>query len=271
MNLGWAQNKKRPRWARVLAGVAALALLGALLWLYTAFNGFPPCKWATTWRVRSYIAQAYPQTDYQVEGAFYNFKQGDYGCHVTSPSSPDTAFTVYAAYGGLGPLRDCYHDYVTSGMNTLNRLEQELHAAVEEIVAQGFEYPTRLVLCTMVYGASEPQLPLVVDMPFDLQALPGPAALTVWTSCQEPTWQEAARRLLLLKALMEEQGIWVEQYSLSLEYPYDQEGMPITFEGGIHVFDVPAQLLTDTPSLPQQLQQHALEWEAQHDKEKQPE
>ena len=73
--------------------------------------GNPISDFIVTKRSESYIAENYPDTDYTVEDASYDFKTGNYYVNIISPSSPDSGFTVYSdTKGNIG--YDTYEDAV---------------------------------------------------------------------------------------------------------------------------------------------------------------
>ena len=73
-------------------------------------------------KAAEYISQAYPDTDYVLDNAYYDFKDNCYQVKVHSPSSQDTYFTLNYDNKTYELVRDGYESSVLSGINTRNRI-----------------------------------------------------------------------------------------------------------------------------------------------------
>lgn len=73
-------------------------------------------------KAAEYISQAYPDADYVLDNAYYDFKDNCYQVKVHSPSSQDTYFTLNYDNKTYELVRDGYESSVLSGYNTRNRL-----------------------------------------------------------------------------------------------------------------------------------------------------
>jgi len=264
--------QKKKLWLRILVGTAALAGVGFCLALVTSFYGNPISAALATSKIRTYVAETYPQENFVVPQAAYNFKDGSYGSFIQSQTSVDTAFRVEVLRDGR--IDDNYPAMVSARFNTFSRLEAQLDREVETILRGEYPYPTRLILAAMKDEADAARIAaLRLDMPFDLYHPPLPVELTVWTSCEQPDYPTLAQRLLELKALMARRGVPVSRYSLDLEYPYHEENgvlLPENFNG-LAVYDFPAENLVDSPDLPRILEEYQRQQEAEGSKEKQAE
>lgn len=115
---------------RVIAFVFASSIVLVLGYFYVSFNGNPISSWLASHNAKEYIAETYPNTDYQTEKAFYNFKFAEYVVRVKSQKNIDEHFSL--SYHWTGKLeRDSYEDEVKSGWNVLMRLEDEYRGLVD--------------------------------------------------------------------------------------------------------------------------------------------
>lgn len=262
--LGYALHKGpgRPALARAAAGAAAALLAAFLISGYVQLNGELFTRIWLTLRTRSYVSERWPGADYQVEFAGYSFKTGEYLCHVTSPSSPDTRFSVYVQEGALA---DSYEEYVASGRNTAERLQQELGDWAERTLQT---HSGLAVEFAFVSWEKEETPPVELDQLLRLDRLPAPFALTAWvTSDQAGSWAELARILLELQQTLEAEGVRATSYSVDLRWPAGPDGQPVRYDGAA-VYDLPAEVLENTPAarLPAALEAWQAQREAQAEK-----
>ena len=128
VGLGWlvhytiARPKEGSRWKRVGSGVLALGLCGLVFWGCNSFFGNPISYAAASSHAEKYLEEKYPDLDLLTgELEFDWYSGGHYALFVYSPTSGDTYFEL--RYNKLGRLEwDGYDFYVTSGSNTLERL-----------------------------------------------------------------------------------------------------------------------------------------------------
>ena len=232
-----------------IAGLIAILVFFAALW--DGFNGNPVSVAVSTAKIKDYVARTYPDQELAVERAFRDFKRGGYSCLVRSPSSQDTFFTV--SINGER-FTDSYEFQVTRRNNTRERLESELHGLVTAAVEDSFPYETQLVGAELIMDEEESTpADWLLDMPFDLENLPEPVGVRVWTCTDRPDYQTLALRLLELRALLEKAGIYPDFYSMTLEMPYGEDGRPVSFDASAQVEYFPSQQLTDDSGLTQRI------------------
>lgn len=115
---------------RIIAFVFASAIVLVLGYFYVSFNGNPISSFLATRNAKEYIEEMYPNTDYQTEKAYYNFKFSEYVVRVKSEKNMDEHFSL--SYNWTGKLeRDSYEDEVKSKWNVLMRLEDEYRVLVD--------------------------------------------------------------------------------------------------------------------------------------------
>ncbi len=236
-------NTKRLRKAAAL--LAALILLGGLLFFANALVGNPLSRLLAAQSAKSYLAEQYPQTDYQLDKPFYSFKDGYYYVDVTSPSSQDSCFTL--RYGWRGNLlSDNYEDLVLSGENTARRLEGEYFTCCKAVFnSPDFPYPVTIGYGSLaqVYDPRELELPqedlpgspttpmkiweLELDGEYDLSALGRDhGELTLYVPSEERTAAKAAEILLETRRRMEAAGLPFASIDFTLEPPRNADDTP---------------------------------------------
>lgn len=245
---------------KLLAGLAGLGLIVLLLTMAFAFVGNPVTAAIATWQIRSYVDETYPQLQLEVPWATYNFKFGEYMTYLESPTSPDTAFTVSWKRGAI---YDRYETEVTGRFNTYRRLQQELDAQIEALLARDYPYETTLVLADF---QDEGDLStLTLDMELDIHQPPLPIRLTLWIVEEEPSYERLAQCLTELDQLMQARNIPVLSYSVNLEKPRMEDGTPQ--DGTIYLSDYPADQI-GAENLPQVLEAYQKERSKEMEKEK---
>ena len=141
---------------RILTLLAVLLLLAAG-WIANAFLGNPVSAFLVRRNAREYIRTAYPQMDLRLEDARYSFKDGSYHAFVVSDSSRDTHFTLY--YDALGRLfADTYEDRVTSGWNTIRRLD-EAYRQITDPVLESLPYDVHIAFGELRHFFEEEEVP----------------------------------------------------------------------------------------------------------------
>lgn len=261
--------KKKFSLIRIIAVFSSLALCFIIFFFINSLYGNPVSATFATNRIHTYIAKTYPENNFIIEKATYNFKNSSYVSIVHSPTSEDTIFRVYDRNGRI---EDDYAYEVANKLTTYRRIEDDLDEEVETIIKEGYPYPMRLIGGKMIDVPDIEQY-FTLDMPYHIQVLPLPIEVLVWTSTDKPSYEILAERLLELKSLMEQYKIPVEYYSMSLEYPYHEENgelRPDIFDS-LSVERFPVAVLVDRPDLPKLLEEHVVAFEAEGAKEKESE
>lgn len=129
----------------ILAVIVILILTGAFL-----FFGNPVSEFLVKRNAEKYIAENYKAYDYIVESVNYDFKTGNYYANISSPSSIDSSFTLYAgANGKIG--FDTYESAVEGKWNTAGRINDEYRLKVEKALEnEEFDYE-----CNIGFGDIE--------------------------------------------------------------------------------------------------------------------
>lgn len=126
-----------------------VAIMLAILYVINGLFGNPVSKLLARHTAKKYIAEHYAGTDFEIEEAYYNLKTSGYGVKVISPTSRDTSFRIYTTGWGIFTY-DSYEDDVLSGMNTLNRLNNDYRDKVDAVLTkEDFPYITDIVFGTI--------------------------------------------------------------------------------------------------------------------------
>lgn len=127
------KNKnKKP--LKILAGIIAIMLIGAMLFITNAFIGNPISAMKANKDIKQYVIKNYSHLDLEVGKATYDFKNAGYMARAISKTSIDTKFAVYHYEGQV--QRDDYKDYVLGMFNTLDRLSSEYSTIATNIIAK---------------------------------------------------------------------------------------------------------------------------------------
>lgn len=122
--------KKRTKLWKVIGLIVLVVLIGFFITFYVSFFGNPVMKIIARSELKQYLAENYhDRTDFELGEVTYNFKDGRYHAEVQSIKSPDTRF--YVSWKRGDEVRDDYEDMVSSGQNTLARLQQEARQDIE--------------------------------------------------------------------------------------------------------------------------------------------
>ena len=126
------KSKMKIVW-KILAGVAALLIIGFILMIYNAFNGNFISGMVYKSRVTKYIAETYPDKNYTVSDYSYNFKTGRYDFEIIDLDSPDGCFNAYYSDYDKAVV-DTYENDVLNLFNTQSRLEKALRDEIDPLI-----------------------------------------------------------------------------------------------------------------------------------------
>ena len=119
---------------RIILIILAIALLVFCAYIALSFFGNPILIFSINNSAKAYIEEKYPDSDFTVEGAFYNFKLGYYSVNVYDKGLVDCYFSLY--YNGEGRLtNDTYSGRYLSGLNTALRIDGEYNKLAESVLA----------------------------------------------------------------------------------------------------------------------------------------
>ena len=231
---------KKTKTLKIIAGITAVVIIAGLGWFANAFVGNPISKMLATNTAEKYLSETFSDTDYYIEQISYSFKDGNYHAFIKSPSSMDTAFSLWITMGGK--LRyDSYED-VLSGFNTAQRLEQEYRNLTDTV----FSSPSFPFKLEIDYGSLEiypgdllnnpnvndippyalNQDDLVLDKRYDIRELGRQAGhLVIYIDNDAVTPEDAAKIMLDIKSRFDEAGVPFAAMDFVLQYPRPEEGI----------------------------------------------
>lgn len=117
---------------KVLAGIAAIILIGGILWFATGLLGNPVSILIANNSVKKYIDENYSNIKLEISGVSYSFKDGNYHAYIQSPQSKDTHFSVSITPSGKIQY-DSYEDDVVKRFNTYRRVDELYRNKVEKV------------------------------------------------------------------------------------------------------------------------------------------
>lgn len=222
---------------KIAAFVVAAALIAGLCWFANGLVGNPISKLLATNTAKQYLRDHHPDTDYQLDTVTFNFKFICYNAYFSSPSSPDSSFTLMLGMDGK-IIQDNYEAHVTNRENTARRLESEYRAAVDKILDNpAFPYD-----CYIGYGElqfipkeyrNEPDFPsyaliandLELDGIYDINKLGAQAGkLTIYVYDDTVSVERLAQIILDMKAILDDSGVSFYVMDCILEYPKPESG-----------------------------------------------
>ena len=220
---------------KTVAIVLAIILIAFAVLLANAFFGNPISKALAQNTAQKYFQQTYSNTDYELGDVTYSFKDGFYYAPISSPSSIDTCFSL--AIDSFGRLQhDYFSDYVTTGRNTISRLEADYRRAVEAVFqSESFPYEAHIAFGELVYvfeadreaydvadyAIIVDELPL--DVVCDVNALGTQAGkLTVYIWDDTVSAARLAEILLDIRTSFDGAGIGFRAINCVLEYPREE-------------------------------------------------
>ena len=227
--------------------LAALLIAGVVIFA-NGLIGNPISKALAQRAAQKYVAETYANTDYELGEVSYSFKDGYYYASVSSPSSIDTHFAL--AFNSFGKLRfDYFEDYVTSGFNTVRRVEDDYRKAAETVFnSRSFPYDAYIAYGELVYVSDEykdaPEVPdyaiitseLTPDAYYNTSEMGARAGkLTVYIYDDTVTAARLAEILLDIRASFDEASLGFRAIDCVLEYTRAEDG---SYEDGrVEVMD----------------------------------
>lgn len=222
---------------KIAAFVVAVALIAGLCWFANGLVGNPISKLLATNTAKQYLRDHHPDTDYQLDAVTFNFKFVCYNAYFSSPSSPDSSFTLMLGMDGK-IVQDYYEAHVTNRENTARRLENEYRAAVGKVLDNpAFPYD-----CHIGYGElqfipeeykNESDVPsyalitndLELDGIYDINELGAKAGtLTIYIYDDTVSVERLAEIILDIKAMLDDAGVSFYVMDCVLEYPKPESG-----------------------------------------------
>jgi hypothetical protein len=233
---------------KIAAFIVAVALIAGLCWFANGLVGNPISKLLATNTAKQYLQDHHPNTDYQLDAVTFNFKFVCYNAYFSSPSSPDSSFTLMLGMDGK-IVQDYYEAHVTNRENTARRLENEYRAAVGKVLDNpAFPYD-----CHIGYGElqfipeeykNESDVPsyalitndLELDGIYDINELGAKAGvLTIYIYDDTVSVERLAEIILDIKAMLDDSGVSFYVMDCVLEYPKPESGQ--WTEGRVEVME----------------------------------
>jgi len=213
-----------------------LAVLLMVLLLPVVFLFGNPVSYALIYlRGNAYLEDTYPELDVKVSDISYDFKRGGYVTKAASPTSRDTHFLLYTDWFGT-ISGDQYH-YVTSGINTAERIGRDYRALADSILDSGdFPWARTISYGELVFqgtgeaGREEPDYgmdfaSLELDKEYNIQALGAACGrLVLYLHDEQVTVERAVELLPELKEYLDEKGLTFRGIDFVLCQPLNDLG-----------------------------------------------
>lgn len=159
---------------KITAAVSLLFVFGVIYYFITGFFGNPVDAVIAGHKIKNYVHEKYPDNDFEISGAKYNFKTGSYMSLIQSKTIKDMRFYVSCR---KGKISDSYEYDVDGRYMTYWRLASEFNDRVEEIIKSGFKEKTDIVIGDFIKKDDDYSM-LSLDMPLDITNPPFDTQLT---------------------------------------------------------------------------------------------
>ena len=223
---------------KIAALVLALALIVGVCLFANSLVGNPISKMLATKTAEKYLEENHPGKDYQLDGVTFSFKLTCYYAYFSSPSSPDSSFSLMLGMDGK-IIHDYYENNVLTGWNTARRLSDEYRAAVGKVL----DNPALPYQLDIGYGDLEfisedykgaPGVPdyalvtndLELDGIYDVNELGAKAGkLTIYIWDDTVTVERLAQIMLDMKKMLDDAGVRFYIMDCVLQYPKPEDGV----------------------------------------------
>lgn len=235
---------KKPLKVLIIIFVVAIIAIGA--WIANGFLGNPISKAIAKNTANKYVAEHYANRDFVVDNVFYNFKDGYYHAEVVSPSSIDTHFSVSVYLNKVAG--DSYEDYVLSGWNTYERIDEQYRNMVEDVFSSE-NFPLRSDIdfgSIEMYNEEGPTSfdepdygvklsELELDKEYDIKQLAKTTGhIVYYAQDNEVSFAKASESLLIIKDALDKADIPFYAIDFVLEKPRNASGSPSDDDTSIH-------------------------------------
>lgn len=231
---------------KTIAAVLALALIIGLLLFVNAWSGNPVSKLIATNAAEKYVAEEYSNIDLTVEKSVYSFKFGSYMIFFRSPSSYDTAFSVYSdSFGKI--IRDDYKYEVANNFTTWRRLDSELREIGDGLMRDNLKYDiTHAIFLSEDIDNVQRTTLLTKDMVLDIHNPPFSIGASITINDPDVSYDKMAEVMRAMAKLCNDENIPIVKYSIHIENDAlvsVQDGAEARENQRIGMYDIPAELL----------------------------
>lgn len=206
-------NSKPNKLKKMLVAIVALVLIAGLGIVFNGFMGNPISNVLAKKAAQQYIDANYSGLNLQIEDCYYNFKLSQYLVLAQSPTSQDTAFSVYVTGGGT-VLGDDYEFEVVKVSTTFSRLNGEMREYAETYLAPKLDYDIEHIDLGFIRGSAPWGLQL--DTKLDIHNPPGPLVATLDIVTDDLTYDKMAQVAKSLDAVLKEENIPIREYNIRL-------------------------------------------------------
>lgn len=213
--------KTKKKVLKIAAVLTACLLLAGVLCVTNTITGYPVDYFVVNHALKEYMKENYGETDFVAGKPERMLKLGGFWVDVTSPSSPDTHFSLrFHCDGTL--WQDSYAEDVENRGNVLWRLSQEYNTRCQELLEQSDFAASMFCNGSLLEAADENQyqgkpgtypLPLdpsqlKLDTSYDIPTLSAKhGMLYLHVESDSPTAETAAQALLDIRQVMEDGGL----------------------------------------------------------------
>lgn len=222
---------------KILAFLAAMAMIGGLGYFANALIGNPVSKILAKRMAEKHLEEMYADTDFYIDHISFDFKSVSYLAYIKSESSMDSHFSLY--FNMLGKLeRDDYENYVLGGWNTYDRMNTTYRELVDTVLENPF-FPgdgdigygdLEIAGRDLEMGEEMPDYGLKIeelelDQLYDVRELGEKHGnLTIYMEDKEVTVERAAELMLEVKRLMDAGGAPFYAMDFVLQPPKPEGG-----------------------------------------------
>lgn len=232
---------------KVFLAVVGVVIVAGILLFANALWGNPVSKMIAKQSAKKYVEKQYQESDFIIEGVYYNLKDGYYHAMIKSPSSIDSHFAL--AFNGSKLVHNSYEDDVLSGWNTYERIDAEYGNLVKDVFsAPNFPLESHIDFGTIElfeknipdsqpdvanYGVKLMELEL--DKQYDVKELAKTTGhIIYYAQDDEISFSKASELLMVLKNSLDDADIPFYAINFVLEKPRTKDGVSQQEEPSIH-------------------------------------